>query len=132
MSVRVLPEQSPRVETGPVRFGDDWTGVFIRGDNAFGYIMAIDRALALAAAGEPLTMMRLRSLRDEFAACVEGPVGQELRSAKVKPSDARVLSLLQSDDGARAMELVFELRRTLARHNLLKPGVAFGGIEIQS
>jgi len=26
-----------RVETGPIRFGDDWPGVFIRGDNAFGW-----------------------------------------------------------------------------------------------
>ena len=26
-----------RPETGPMRFGDDWTGLFIRGDNALGY-----------------------------------------------------------------------------------------------
>lgn len=28
------PENGGRVETGPVQFGDDWPGVFIRGDNA--------------------------------------------------------------------------------------------------
>lgn len=27
----------PRAETGPLRFGDDWNGVFIRGDNAMHY-----------------------------------------------------------------------------------------------
>jgi hypothetical protein len=40
--VRMLPGVVERVETGPVRFGDDWPGVFIRGDNAhyFGFILA--------------------------------------------------------------------------------------------
>ena len=36
---------SGRVETGPVQFGDDWPGLFIRGDNAFGMKMAIDSAI---------------------------------------------------------------------------------------
>jgi hypothetical protein len=27
-------ELESRVETGPVQFGDDWPGIFIRGDNA--------------------------------------------------------------------------------------------------
>ena len=26
-----------RVETGAVKFGNDWTGLFIRGDHALGY-----------------------------------------------------------------------------------------------
>lgn len=34
--VRIFPEQAERVETGVIRFGDDWPGVFIRGDNAAG------------------------------------------------------------------------------------------------
>jgi hypothetical protein len=33
--IRLLPEQEERVETGAVQFGDDWPGVFIRGDDAF-------------------------------------------------------------------------------------------------
>lgn len=32
---RKLTEQEERVETGVIQFGDDWPGVFIRGDNAF-------------------------------------------------------------------------------------------------
>ena len=28
------PESGGRVETGPTQFGDDWPGIFIRGDNA--------------------------------------------------------------------------------------------------
>lgn len=32
----------PRVETGPIKFGDDWTGVFIRGDRAFGIVQILE------------------------------------------------------------------------------------------
>lgn len=28
------PQGLPRVETGAVQFGDDWPGLFLRGDNA--------------------------------------------------------------------------------------------------
>lgn len=31
----------PRIETGVVQFGDDWPGIFIRGDNAFGMAMSL-------------------------------------------------------------------------------------------
>ena len=31
----------PRIETGVVSFGDDWPGVFIRGDNAHGYLHSL-------------------------------------------------------------------------------------------
>jgi hypothetical protein len=34
MKLREMPAVEPRVETGPLKFGDDWTGVFIRGDDA--------------------------------------------------------------------------------------------------
>lgn len=36
---------SSRIETGPVQFGDDWPGYFIRGDNAFAITMAIQSIL---------------------------------------------------------------------------------------
>lgn len=34
-----------RLETGPIKFGDDWPGVFIRGDNALFYAIALERCL---------------------------------------------------------------------------------------
>ena len=43
--IRVFENQVERVETGVVRFGDDWPGVFIRGDNALAYAMYIHRFL---------------------------------------------------------------------------------------
>lgn len=42
---RQLPAASPRVETGPVQFGDDWPGAFIRGDNAMYYAMTLREIL---------------------------------------------------------------------------------------
>lgn len=35
------PNVHERVETGPTQFGDDWTGLFIRGDDAFGLALEI-------------------------------------------------------------------------------------------
>jgi len=43
--VRQLPAQSPPVETGPIRFGNDKTGIFIRADNALGFSMALRNLL---------------------------------------------------------------------------------------
>lgn len=31
-----MPEGLTRVETGPLQFGDDWAGYFLRGDSAIG------------------------------------------------------------------------------------------------
>jgi len=46
IEVRMLAEQSPRVETGPVRFGTDWTGTFVRGDDAFMFAYFLRNLLA--------------------------------------------------------------------------------------
>jgi len=36
---------SKRPETGPMQFGSDWTGIFIRGDNAGGYALSLRELL---------------------------------------------------------------------------------------
>jgi len=41
----MLPEQ-PRAETGVMQFEEDWPGVFIRGDNAAMWAMAIHEVLS--------------------------------------------------------------------------------------
>lgn len=40
------PTEQSRVETGIVQFGDDWPGVFIRGDNCMGYLMGLRELLS--------------------------------------------------------------------------------------
>jgi len=47
--MRQLPPQEERVETGAVRFGDDWPGYFMRGDNAMFFAIALDRYLKIQA-----------------------------------------------------------------------------------
>jgi len=44
--IRNLPIQDQRIETGVVQFGDDWPGVFIRGDDCFGYVMCFKGLIA--------------------------------------------------------------------------------------
>lgn len=59
-----------RVETGPMRFGDDWTGVFFRGDNAF----ASGNLVSMAAerfCDDPLTKFALLALAKELHSCIE-------------------------------------------------------------
>lgn len=40
-----------RPETGPMKFGDDWRGVFIRGDDAFGFAQYLKTHILEPAAG---------------------------------------------------------------------------------
>jgi hypothetical protein len=44
-TVRQLPVQNPPVETGPIRFGNDTAGVFIRADNALAFSIAVQSLL---------------------------------------------------------------------------------------
>lgn len=39
--VRELPAQKKRVETGAIRFGDDWPGLFVRGDDCMGLVASL-------------------------------------------------------------------------------------------
>jgi hypothetical protein len=50
--IRRLTGVDPRVETGPIQFGDDWPGTFIRGDNAFHYAFHLKLLLDNMAGGE--------------------------------------------------------------------------------
>lgn len=52
LDIRMLPAQEERVESGPVQFGDDWPGVFIRGDNAAYYAMMLNTLLSMKSRDE--------------------------------------------------------------------------------
>lgn len=65
----------PRIETGPVQFGDDWPGVFIRGDNAMYFATLLNQQLA--GRGTALTTATLRGLVETLAACDTGRGGDE-------------------------------------------------------
>ena len=60
-----------RSETGPMKFGEDWTGVFIRGDEAFAASLAVGKALQRPFHGHALERLQLQGLMDILLSCVE-------------------------------------------------------------
>lgn len=55
-----------RVETGVVQFGNDWPGVFIRGDNGAGYALALESVKP----ENPIVAMQLKELAALFHAAL--------------------------------------------------------------
>ena len=64
-----IAHEGPRIETGPIQFGDDWPGVFIRGDNAMHYAMLLTIALEHEIDADPLRKGVLRALARLLASC---------------------------------------------------------------
>lgn len=67
--VRLLnePENGGRVETGAVRFGDDWNGLFIRGDSAFYLSSSIKTVLGALKAEQPTKGIDLLTAVDNLS-----------------------------------------------------------------
>lgn len=70
-----------RPETGQMQFGDDWPGVFIRGDNAAHYMLTLRQALS-APDLHPLTRMTLEGLCGLLA-------GSNVHSAEYKRANVQ-------------------------------------------
>lgn len=79
--VRLLPtpEDGGRVETGPVQFGDDWPGLFIRGDNAAHDAMLL-HAVITNSGNTPetnrLARMMLIGLYNQLRSATIGPAAE--------------------------------------------------------
>lgn len=58
-----------RPETGPMQFGNDWPGVFIRGDNALLFAGAIEAAIEHVPHEH---IARLKRLADTLRSCRAG------------------------------------------------------------
>lgn len=71
--VDAVLNRNDRIETGPVQFNDDWPGVFIRGDNALFYGMALKSLLAMLKDEKEvdimLTVSPLYGLAELLASC---------------------------------------------------------------
>lgn len=59
--IRKLPEMDNRVETGAVRFGDDWPGLFIRGDDCLQLYLLLKQTEGMV---DPLEKMFVNELLD--------------------------------------------------------------------
>ena len=68
-SIRQLPESDPRIETGPLQFGSDSPGVFIRGDNALNYAHHLCILLNTAPPTTVITLAVLRGLLTTLDSC---------------------------------------------------------------
>jgi len=71
VDMRRLPAVSERVETGAIQFGDDWPGLFLRGDHA-AYLSACITVLlrGLSEDADYVAVAQLRNVRD----VIEGAV----------------------------------------------------------
>lgn len=58
-----------RAETGPMKFGDDWPGIFIRGDNAFFYLKVCEALTA----SNPIVEKGLEGLKDLLTSSIQRP-----------------------------------------------------------
>ena len=70
-TIQKHPMSIPRVETGVVQFGDDWPGIFIRGDDALPYAMYLEQLIHAVEETNPLGAIPLRGLVDILRSCDE-------------------------------------------------------------
>jgi len=52
-----------RQDTGPIQFGDDWPGMFIRGDEALAYALDIEEAAEQIEQGDQASRLDAQRLR---------------------------------------------------------------------
>lgn len=64
-----MPKGMARPETGPMQFGDDWPGIFIRGDNAMAYAMELEAALEDGSEEDILSVMAVIRLAKLLKSC---------------------------------------------------------------
>jgi hypothetical protein len=70
MTIRKIDvELSERVETGPTQIGDDWPGVFIRGDNAAYYAFCLENYMKDNCPADPFMMATIRDLLRLLQGC---------------------------------------------------------------
>lgn len=108
-NARIIPHESYRVETGPVQFGDDWPGIFIRGDSAFAYGIAL--AQLARNPRDAIAAAQVRNLADLLATCHVGIHQRQPGEAVVfigGPWDGQY----HADPGGKTIEL-FEARSPL-------------------
>lgn len=66
IKIRLLPSQKERVESGPIKFGEDFAGTFIRGDDAFYYNTALIEVLRVLKAQKSHPIMVLGPIQSLF------------------------------------------------------------------
>lgn len=71
-----------RAESGPMAFGDDWTGLFLRGDEAASMALILQAFIESAESGDkpcPLDAGILRAFAEKLSKCDERTQGAEVQ-----------------------------------------------------
>jgi adenylate kinase len=66
-----LPKGIDRVETQPIEFGDDWAGMFIRGDNAMHMSLVMKTASKAISKSDPLNSTMLENYSNLMQDCIK-------------------------------------------------------------
>ena len=76
MKIQTLETLEGRPETGPMKFGNDWPGVFIRGDNALHFAMTL-RSVVQKMSKDEISWERvvLERLANILVSCSVGDTG---------------------------------------------------------
>lgn len=78
--IQILNAQDKRVETGAIQFGDDWPGVFIRGDNAGWFAFSLKAILEHEAQKlEPHHVLLLKQLHATLSGAIVGPASDLIK-----------------------------------------------------
>lgn len=89
--VRAADQPELRVETGAVRFGEDWPGVFLRGDDAFAF--AVHLAAYLSGDRSALTAEVLQGYLATLRSCrLPRPAGDVGEVVRLGPARACLLT----------------------------------------
>lgn len=75
-NITKLPAHPGRVETGPIQFGDDWPGVFIRGDRAGWLALKLGEAMSHIPEAQLFLRLEVQGLINLLGGCVAGPAAQ--------------------------------------------------------
>lgn len=88
--IRQLAAPGKRVETGLVQFGDDWPGVFVRGDAAGYHAFNLKRFLESPQASsehlDPIVKLQLVGLQQLLSAAVVGGASEMVRLEGAAPA----------------------------------------------
>jgi hypothetical protein len=75
--VQLPPFPGGRIESGPLKFGDDWPGIFLRGDSALFFAKALRRTIGRMSSTDVdwADKAMLIGLADTLESCSVGDTG---------------------------------------------------------
>jgi hypothetical protein len=90
--IRQFLGQEVRVETGAIRFGDDWPGTFIRGDDSFHLRLALEEAIFELEKRQDASLLLIMTLKEFAKVLDECNLNKHCPPATVIPIDRASVS----------------------------------------